>query len=87
MANIVLYGCRCLLGHVNMSAAALEQCVSDIFVNQSLENIQRIRRLIAYHKPHTQPRLIALSAKNFNPGVVLALDQIIAKNHIGKKFN
>lgn len=68
-----------------MSPAALEQCIVDIFTNQSIENIQRIRRHGSYHKTSTIPKSITVSSKNFNTGVTMALDQIIAKNtHNGK---
>lgn len=80
MSTTLLFGCRCLLGHVNMSPAALEQCVTDIFANQTIENIQRIRRLGSYHKSNSMPKCISLFSKNFNPGVIFALDQIMAKN-------
>lgn len=84
MANMTLFGCRCLLGHLNMSSAALEQCVVDIFANQTIENIQRIRRHGSYHKSSSIPKCITSSSKNFNPGVILALSQIIAKHSNGK---
>ncbi|KAF5273457.1 hypothetical protein FQA39_LY07474 [Lamprigera yunnana] len=80
IANMLISGCRCLLGHLNMSPAALEQCITEIFTNQSIENIQRIRRHNSYHKTSSIPLSITTSSKNFNTGVTLALNQIIAKN-------
>lgn len=79
-ADVVMYGSRCLLGHLNMSSAALEQCVTAIFANQNIENIQRTRRLGSYTKSNAVPKFISYSSKSFNPGVILALDQIIVKN-------
>ncbi|KAK4883024.1 hypothetical protein RN001_006343 [Aquatica leii] len=80
IANILTSGYRCLLGHLNMSPAALEQCVAEIFTNQSIENTQRIRRHDSYHKTSSIPLSITASSKNFSTGVTLALNQIIAKN-------
>lgn len=85
MANILLYGSRCLLGHVNMSPAALEQCIIDIFANQNIENIQRIRRHGSYHKTEVVSRTITASSRNFNTGVPNALQQLIVKNQTSKK--
>lgn len=62
-----------------MSPAALEQCITDIFTNQNIENIQRIRRHGSYQKCGTVPKSIAASSKDFRTGVPLALDQLIAK--------
>ncbi|KAF5301566.1 hypothetical protein FQR65_LT08871 [Abscondita terminalis] len=80
IAGVLMLGCRCLLGHLNMSPAALEQCVAEIFTNQSIENTQRIRRHDSYHKTSSIPLSITASSKNFSTGVTLALNQIIAKN-------
>nr|XP_022904021.1 vacuolar protein sorting-associated protein 13C-like [Onthophagus taurus] len=82
-SSIILFGCRCFLGHVNMSSVALEQCIVDIFANQNIENIQRFRRHNSYHKPSCIPKCITSSSKNFNPGVILALEQIIIRNQSG----
>lgn len=84
MANITLFACRCLLGHLNMSSAALEQCVMDIFTNQTIENIQRIRRHGSYQKSSGIPKNVTSISKHFNPGVILALNQIMVKNTSGK---
>lgn len=67
-----------------MSPAALEQCITDIFTNQNIENIQRIRRHGSYHKTGVIPRSITASSKNFNTGVPLALEQLIAQGVNGK---
>lgn len=83
VASIILFGCRCFLGHINMSTAALGQCIVDIFVNQNVDNIQRIRRHNSYHKSSIVPKSITASSRNFNPGVVLALEQVILRNHSG----
>lgn len=83
MANITLFACRCLLGHLNMSSAALEQCVLDIFSNQTVENMQRTRRHCSYQKSTGLPKNINSISKRFNPGVILALNQIIVKNATG----
>lgn len=77
----LLSGYKCLLGHLNMSTAALEQCIMDTFAHQSIENIQRVRRYSSYHNV---PRSITNSCKNFNVGVTLAFQQLIAYNHNGK---
>ncbi|KAK9681109.1 hypothetical protein QE152_g38565 [Popillia japonica] len=66
-----------------MSTAALGQCIVDIFVNQNVDNIQRIRRHNSYHKSSIVPKSITASSRNFNPGVVLALEQVILRNHSG----
>lgn len=85
MANYMLSGYRCMLGHLNMSPAALEQCATEIFSNQSIETIQRIRRHGSYHNTTSVPRSITASSKNFETGVTLALNQLITKNsHNGK---
>lgn len=87
MANMLLSGYRCLLGHLNMSPAALEQCVAEIFTNQSIDNIQRIRRHSSYHKTNNIPKGITALCKSFNTGVTLALDQLIARNiHNGRYY-
>lgn len=87
-ANILFFGCRCLLGHINMSPAALEQCITDIFTNQNIENIQRIRRHGSYQKSGTVPKSITISSKDFKTGVPLVVDQLIAKGFNGEfKFN
>ncbi|KAJ8959925.1 hypothetical protein NQ314_006127, partial [Rhamnusium bicolor] len=80
MAGILLYGSRCLLGHINMSPAAVEACVVDIFANQNIENIQRIRRHGSYHKSEIVPKTITISSRNFTTGVPNALSQLIVKN-------
>ncbi|XP_017782614.1 PREDICTED: vacuolar protein sorting-associated protein 13A-like [Nicrophorus vespilloides] len=80
MSSVILFGCRCLLGHLNMSSVALEQSIMEIFNNQNIENIQRIRRHGLYHNACMLPKSITSSSRNFNPGVMLALDQIIAKS-------
>ncbi|RZC35875.1 vacuolar protein sorting-associated protein 13A-like, partial [Asbolus verrucosus] len=79
MANTLLYGSRCLLSHINMSPAALEQCVVDIFAHQSIENIQRIRRHGSYQKSEIVPKMITTSCKNFHSGVPNALNQLIVR--------
>lgn len=84
MASILLYGSRCLLGHINMSPAAVEACVVDIFANQNIENIQRIRRHGSYHKSEIVPKTITISSRNFTTGVPNALSQLIVKNQNGK---
>ncbi|CAH1961424.1 unnamed protein product [Acanthoscelides obtectus] len=83
MAAIVLYGCRCLLGHINMSPAAVEACVTDIFANQNMENIQRMRRHGSYHKSEILPKAITISSRNFSTGVPNALSQLIVKTQNG----
>lgn len=67
-----------------MSSAALEQCIMDIFSNQTIENIQRTRRHGSYQKSSGLPKNITSVSKRFNPGVILALNQIIVKNVTGK---
>lgn len=84
MANTLLYGSRCLLSHINMSPAALEQCVIDIFANQTIENIQRIRRHGSYQKSEVVPKMITASCRNFHSGVPNALNQLIVKKQNGK---
>ncbi|KAB0792527.1 hypothetical protein PPYR_14486 [Photinus pyralis] len=79
-ANLLISGCRCLLGHVNMSPAALEQCVLETFAHQSIENTHRIRRHDSYHKTSTVPKSVTTLSKNFNTGVTIALSQLIAKH-------
>ncbi|KAK5650330.1 hypothetical protein RI129_001359 [Pyrocoelia pectoralis] len=79
-ANLLISGCRCLLGHLNMSPAALEQCVLEIFAHQSVENTHRIRRHDSYHKTSSVPKSVTTLSKNFNTGVTLALSQLIARN-------
>ncbi|XP_063908904.1 intermembrane lipid transfer protein VPS13C-like isoform X2 [Zophobas morio] len=79
MANTLLYGSRCLLSHINMSPAALEQCVIDIFANQTFENIQRIRRHGSYQKSEVVPKIITASCRNFHSGVPNALNQLIVR--------
>lgn len=66
-----------------MSPAALEQCIVDIFINQNIENIQRIRRHGSYYKSEMFPKAITISSRNFNTGVPNALNQIIVKHHNG----
>ncbi|XP_057653630.1 intermembrane lipid transfer protein VPS13A-like [Diorhabda carinulata] len=83
MANILFYASRCLLGHINMSPVAVEASVSDIFVHQNIENIQRIRRHGSYHKSEIVPKTITISSRNFVTGVPNALDQLIVKNQNG----
>lgn len=85
-ASITYFGCRCVLGHINMSPAALEQCITDIFTNQNIENIQRIRRHGSYQKSGTIPKCITASSKDYKTGVPLALDQLIAKGINGTAF-
>ncbi|KAG5885876.1 hypothetical protein JTB14_019139 [Gonioctena quinquepunctata] len=80
MASFLLYGSRCLLGHINMSPVAVEACVVDIFANQNIENIQRIRRHGSYHKSEIVPKTITISSRNFVTGVPNALSQLIVKN-------
>ncbi|KAJ8960584.1 hypothetical protein NQ318_013873 [Aromia moschata] len=80
MASILLYGSRCLLGHINMSPAAVEACVVDIFANQNIENIQRIRRHGSYHKSEIVPKTITISSRNFTAGVPNALSQLIVNS-------
>lgn len=86
MSNLVLFSCRCYLGHVNMSLVTLEQCVADVFTNNNIENKQRSRRYNSYHKFNPMPKKVVESSKNFNPGVMLALDQIITKNPNGEQY-
>nr|XP_023015371.1 vacuolar protein sorting-associated protein 13C-like isoform X2 [Leptinotarsa decemlineata] len=83
MASFLLYGSRCLLGHINMSPVAVEACVVDIFANQNIENIQRIRRHGSYHKSEIVPKAITISSRNFATGVPNALSQLIVKNQNG----
>ncbi|XP_045467694.1 vacuolar protein sorting-associated protein 13C-like [Harmonia axyridis] len=79
MASILYQGSRCLLGHVNMSPAALEQSIIDIFANQSVEYIQRIRRHGSYQKSDVIPRSITSPCRNFHSGVPIALNQLIVR--------
>ncbi|XP_044757951.1 vacuolar protein sorting-associated protein 13A-like [Coccinella septempunctata] len=79
MASILYQGSRFLLGHVNMSPAALEQSVTDIFANQSIDCIQRIRRHGSYQKSDVIPRSITASCRNFHSGVPIALNQLIVR--------
>ncbi|EEZ98160.2 hypothetical protein TcasGA2_TC000586 [Tribolium castaneum] len=79
MSNTVLYGSRCLLSHINMSPAALEACVVDIFAHQTIENIQRIRRHGSYQKSEVVPKIITTSCRNFHTGVPNALNQLIVR--------
>jgi hypothetical protein len=67
-----------------MSPAALEQCVIDIFANQTIENIQRIRRHGSYQKSEVVPKMITASCRNFHSGVPNALNQLIVKKQNGK---
>ncbi|GJQ74448.1 hypothetical protein Trydic_g21318 [Trypoxylus dichotomus] len=83
ISNIVLFGCKCYIGHINMSTASLGQCIVDIFVNQYVDTLQRIRRHSSYHKSSIVSKSITASSRNFNPGVVLALEQVILRNHSG----
>lgn len=83
-ASILSFGCRCVIGHINMSPAALEQCVTDIFANQNLENIQRIQRHGSYQKTGTVPKSITASSKDLKIGVPLALDQLFMRGNNGK---
>lgn len=83
MSSTLLYGSRCLLSHINMSPAALEQCVVDIFANQTIENIQRIRRHGSYQKSELVPKIITASSRNFHNGVPNALNQLIVKKQNG----
>lgn len=69
-----------------MSPAALEQCITDIFTNQNIENIQRIRRHGSYQKYGTIPKSITASSKDFKTGVPLALEQLIAKGINGTAY-
>lgn len=62
-----------------MSPAALEQCITEIFVNQNIENIQRIQRHGSYQKTGAIPKSITQSSKDLKTGMPLALDQIFAK--------
>lgn len=80
MSSTLFYGSRCLLGHINMSPAALEQSIVDIFANQSIENIQRIRRHGSYQKSEVIPKSITSSCRNFAVGVPNALNQLIVPN-------
>ncbi|CAH1186159.1 unnamed protein product [Phyllotreta striolata] len=79
-ADVLLYASRCLLGHVDMSPAAVEACVVDIFANQNIENIQRIRRHGSYHKSEIVPKTVTISSRNFVTGVPNALGQLIVTN-------
>ncbi|CAH1112949.1 unnamed protein product [Psylliodes chrysocephalus] len=83
IANILFYASRCLLGHINMSPVAVEACVVDIFINQNIENIQRIRRHGSYHKSEIVPKTITISSRNFATGVPNALSQLIVINQNG----
>ncbi|XP_072395854.1 intermembrane lipid transfer protein VPS13A-like [Diabrotica undecimpunctata] len=83
MASILFYASRCLLGHINMSPVAVEACVIDIFNNQNIENIQRIRRHGSYHKSEIVPKTITISSRNFTTGVPNALSQLIVRNQNG----
>lgn len=66
-----------------MSPAALEQCVIDIFANQTFENIQRIRRHGSYQKSEVVPKIITASCRNFHSGVPNALNQLIVRKQNG----
>lgn len=68
-----------------MSPAALEQCITDIFVNQNLENIQRIQRHGSYQMTGTVPSCITASSKDLKTGVPLAFDQLFMGGMSGKK--
>ncbi|KAK9875024.1 hypothetical protein WA026_005834 [Henosepilachna vigintioctopunctata] len=78
-ACLLYHGSRCLLGHINMSPAALEQSIVDIFTNQSMDYVQRIRRHGSYQKADIIPRSITASCKNFQSGVPIALNQLIVR--------
>lgn len=67
-----------------MSPAAVEACVTDIFMNQNIENIQRMRRHGSFHKSELIPKTITISSRNFLTGVPNALNQLIVKNYNGK---
>lgn len=70
-----------------MSPAAVEACVTDIFMNQNLENIVRIRRHGSFHKSEIMPKAITISSRNFVSGVPNAVNQLIVKNPNGKNKN
>ncbi|XP_025830546.1 vacuolar protein sorting-associated protein 13C [Agrilus planipennis] len=82
-----LNGYRCLLGHLNMSTAALEQMISNVFSNQMLDNIYRLGRHGSYQKNYFVPTAVLDGYRNFHIGVTLALEQLIIKNNRGVLYD
>ncbi|XP_060526445.1 intermembrane lipid transfer protein VPS13C-like isoform X2 [Cylas formicarius] len=82
-AETVSYGCKCVLGHVSMSPAAMETCIMDIFPSLNLDNLQtRPKRKASGELSNNELlKMVTASGKNFNVSVPVALAQLIVKNH------
>ncbi|CAH0559657.1 unnamed protein product [Brassicogethes aeneus] len=76
----VLYGTRCLLGHINMSPAALEQSILEIFENINMDEALLTRNQGVYFTSGMFPKLLAASSKNVETGVPIALSQLFTPN-------
>lgn len=59
----------------------------DIFANQNIEYIQRIRRHGSYQKSDIVPKSITSSCRNFHSGVPIALNQLIVRGQNGEFEN
>lgn len=86
-ALVAFYPFRCILGHIDMSPAALEQSISEVYSNQNLDGLQRIKKRGTYQRYEiTRPKELTASSRDLKMGVPLALEQLIAKGINGTSF-